>query len=139
MNAKNKTSRLCMPLLAHLSLLVLLVADTYRRGGEGMAFVALCALCLITCLYGVLYFVANPREFFFLTDSRSRPALQAMMMRLIAWLVVVIVPVGWLLLTLRLWGVVESNAVVRGLMAYVFFGWVIGAMLLSPWLFGRRN
>jgi len=129
-----------LPLLGHVGLVLAIVADFYRRSSEGGLSVLLSAVCLAALVVGGVLFVRHPRSFFFASDSDVRQARQpSPILRLLAWALVLGAPVLWLIAIDKLSGVIASGLGMRLVGAYVFFAWIAAAIIVSPYLFGRRR
>jgi hypothetical protein len=129
-----------LPLLGHLGLVLAIVADYYRRASEGGLSMLLSAVGLVALLIGGVIFVRYPRLFFFRSDDVAKLGHQPNgVIRLFAWALVVITPVLWFIAIDKLPNVIPSELVMRLVAAYVFFAWVAGAIIVSPYLFGRRR
>jgi len=131
----NRSPHVAKTLLAHGCLLGLIVADFFRRSSEGAPMVMLSGFCVILTLIGGLLFVANPHAFFFLKPraGASEPAFLGK--RLLAWMVMVVAPVLWLLAAQWMPDLIRSELLLRLVMSYLFFAWIAAAVMLSPYLF----
>jgi len=129
-----------LPLLGHLGLVLAIVADFYRRSSGGGLSVLLSAVCLVALVVGGILFIRHPRSFFFGSNSEGRPRRQpSLILRLLAWVLVVSAPVLWLIAIDKLPSIIPSGLGVRLVGAYVFFAWIAAAIIVSPYLFGHRR
>jgi hypothetical protein len=141
MAATDKLSALGMSLLGHMLLLGSIVSDFFRRTGDGIWLIVLSMICLVSLLIGGVFFTRNPRSFFFMSDniasSRKNPSVTS---RLLVWTFVVMVPVVWILAGIDLLpNAIPSELLRRIVGSYLFFAYVAGAIIVSPFLFNRRG
>ena len=131
----DRAPRVATTLVAHGCLLAVIVADFFRRSSEGAPMVMLSGFCVIALLIAGLHFVANPHEFFFMRSRIVAYQPASLGKRLLAWPVVVVVPVLWLLAAQWIPDVIRSELLLRLVMSYLFFAWIAAAVLLWPYLF----
>lgn len=134
-DVNDRAPRVATTLLAHGCLLAVIVADFFRRSSEGAPMVMLSGFCVIALLIGGLHFVANPYAFFFMKPRAGASQPASLGKRLLAWPVVVVTPVLWLLAVQWMPDMIRSELLLRLVMSYLFFAWIAAAVLLSPYLF----
>lgn len=129
-----------LPLLGHVGLVLAIVADFYRRSSEGGLSMLLSVAGLAALVIGGVLFVRHPRSFFFGAENNATQASRPnLILRLLAWVFVVGVPVLWLIAIDKLPSVIPSGLGVRLVGSYVFFAWIAAAIIVSPYLFGQRR
>jgi hypothetical protein len=141
MAATDKYSSQGMALLGHVFLVVAIASDFFRRSAHGIWPIVLSTICLILLVIAGLIFVREPRLFFFISKNissfRYDPSVTA---RLFVWALVVLFPLFWILVGIDLLPNLITSELLRRLVgSYMFFAYIAGAIIGSPYLFGRKD
>lgn len=133
-----------LALAAHCGLVGSVVVDYYRRESEGAAAIMLAVIAAILLLSSFIYFVNEPRSFFFFNPANSdqryvtKVSDKGLWRSAGAWLLVVGWAVGWLLFVPRLSDLIPPLGA-RLVGTYLFMIGVTISILLSSHLFAWRN
>lgn len=133
-------SRVIVALAGHFGLILSIVADYYRRtSGDGLP-ILFSAISLVGLVVGAFLFIRNPYAFFLAKEGAARAASSSNLgLTMIAWLVVLGVPILWLFAIMEWTGLISSALTTRFVGAYSFFAWIAAAIILWPCLFGRKD
>lgn len=137
MNDKSPSNRI-LACWGHICLVFAIVADSYRRNSEGVWPILLSFAGLIALVFGGAIFVGRPRLFFFLSEGgvEGRLSLNGVS-RIVAWVVMIIIPVIWLISIIELQSRDSFGLGGRLVESYIFFAWMAVMGILSPVFFAR--
>lgn len=130
------------PIIGHLLLVASITLDYYRRESAGVHRSILLLLGAVVLLIATVYFLRDPRAFFFGHPRQSSYAAahrRSTVKMAGAWCFVVGWPILWLTLTPRLLDIADLSLTSRLIAAYLLFLWFAASMILSKFLFPHEN